>query len=92
MRISGRLHDSSRFAILLFALPSGSVITMNTFIANALQTNRPDLWLGLLQTVFIIGLSIACPIVASYSRKRSPLRVIAAGIGVWIIGGVCLCR
>lgn len=64
----------------------GCSADIDGFIQKSLHTEHPNLYLGTLQSAFIIGLSIACPIVAHLSVKHNSYYLIASGVFVWFIG------
>ncbi|CAN0239278.1 unnamed protein product, partial [Ectocarpus fasciculatus] len=63
-------------------IPGGSE-EFNAFIQQTLDTDRPDLFLGILQSGFILGFSAACFVFASLARRRSPFSLMGAGLGMW---------
>ncbi|CBJ29989.1 conserved unknown protein [Ectocarpus siliculosus] len=63
-------------------IPGGSE-EFNGFIQKTLHTDRPDVFLGILQSGFILGFSAACFVFPSLARRRSPFSLMAAGLGMW---------
>eukprot|EP00903_Cladosiphon_okamuranus_P014241 g13230.t1 len=68
-------------------IPGGSE-EFNAFIEQTMLTDRPDVFLGILQSGFILGFSIACVIFARLARHRSPFSLMATGLAVWCFAAV----
>eukprot|EP00752_Nemacystus_decipiens_P005091 g4620.t1 len=68
-------------------IPGGSE-EFNAFIEQTMFTDRPDVFLGILQSGFILGFSIACVIFARLARHRSPFSLMATGLAVWCFASV----
>ncbi|CAM9640537.1 unnamed protein product, partial [Hapterophycus canaliculatus] len=66
----------------LQVIPGGSE-EFNDFIQQTLGTDRPDLFLGILQSGFILGFSMACVAFATLTRHLSPFSLMGAGLGMW---------
>lgn len=65
----------------------GCASELAEFIANSLDTDRPSMYLGVLQTAFIVGLSLGCPVMAHFSHSTSPARLTACGMFIWCFAG-----
>ncbi|CAM9690009.1 unnamed protein product [Pylaiella littoralis] len=63
-------------------IPGGSE-EYDAFIQQRLHTQEPDVYLGILQSGFILGFSTACVVFARLARHRSPFSLMGVGLGVW---------
>lgn len=55
------------------------------FISDTVRTKSPDLYLGLLQSAFIIGFSIASIIFGHLVHHFAPFRLVGAGMSIWTL-------
>jgi MFS transporter, Spinster family, sphingosine-1-phosphate transporter len=53
------------------------------FIEENIQTNHPDLYIGLLQSSFIVGFCLASPIFAGLVHHYGPFHLVCIGVSVW---------
>jgi MFS transporter, Spinster family, sphingosine-1-phosphate transporter len=53
------------------------------FIEENIQTSHPDLYIGLLQSSFIIGFCLASPIFAGLVHHYGPFHLVSIGVTVW---------
>lgn len=53
------------------------------FIEENINTNHPDLYIGLLQSSFIIGFCLASPIFAGLVHHYGPFHLVCSGVIVW---------
>ena len=61
----------------------GSTDEFISFIEEEIETSHPDLYIGLLQSSFIIGFCLASPIFASLVHFYGPFTLISYGVSVW---------
>lgn len=66
----------------------GSADEFLVFISQSLNTDRPDIYLGFLQSGFIVGFSFASIIVSHQVHYRGPFYLIATGLTVWMISTI----
>jgi MFS family permease len=66
------------------AILPGSANEFLQLISSTLSTDRPDIYLGILQSSFIIGFSFASIIVGHLVHFRGPFYLCAAGLGLWV--------
>jgi MFS family permease len=66
------------------AILPGSANEFLRLISSTLSTDRPDIYLGILQSSFIIGFSFASIIVGHLVHFRGPFYLCAAGLGLWV--------
>jgi len=71
----------------------GASQEFNIFIQQALTTNKPNVYLGILQSSFIVGFSISSLIFAYISQFSPPMLLVTKGMCVWIcaVVGCGLC-
>ena len=95
-------HDGLHNPILLFcglvlisflnytdrAILPGSANEFIQFISTTLATSRPDIYLGFLQSSFIIGFSFASIIISHLVHFQGPFYICAVGLGIWIISAL----
>jgi MFS family permease len=68
----------------------GATDEFTNFIDKSIHTNTPSLYIGLLQSSFIIGISLSSPIFASLAHTRSPFLLVAWGMLGWTLAaGIC---
>lgn len=70
------------------AILPGSANEFLQLISSTLSTNRPDIYLGILQSSFIVGFSFASIIVGHLVHFRGPFYLCAAGLGLWVVSTI----
>lgn len=68
----------------------GATNEFNTFIDKDLNTDTPDVYLGLLQSSFIIGFMIGCIVFSHLIHHHGRFLLVAIGCTVWLVA-VALC-
>jgi MFS transporter, Spinster family, sphingosine-1-phosphate transporter len=68
----------------------GATDEFTHFIDSTINTNTPSLYIGLLQSSFIIGISLSSPIFATLAHRKSPFLLIAWGMLGWTLAA-CIC-
>ena len=63
----------------------GATIEFNQFIQDDLNTDQPDLYLGLLQSAFIIGYCIASAYFGNAVHYHPPFYLCAIGLSIWCV-------
>jgi MFS family permease len=63
----------------------GSTNEFNAFIKDDLDTDQPDVYLGLLQSSFIIGFSIAVIVFSNSLHYYSPFFICGVGLSIWVL-------
>jgi MFS transporter, Spinster family, sphingosine-1-phosphate transporter len=53
------------------------------FIDENIETGHPDLYIGLLQSAFIVGFCLASPVFAGLVHHYGPFHLVCGGITVW---------
>lgn len=66
----------------------GATDQFTNFINDNINTDHPSLFIGLLQSSFIIGLCISSPIFASLAHSYGTFHLVAVGIAVWIFSAL----
>lgn len=61
----------------------GTTVEINAFISSTTQTSSPDSLLGLLQSSFIVGLSVGSPCFGHAVHGYKPFLLLSVGLGVW---------
>lgn len=67
------------------AILPGSANEFIELISKSLSTGRPDIYLGLLQSSFIVGFSFASIIISHLVHFCGPFYLCAMGLGLWVI-------
>ena len=62
----------------------GSSSQFNEFIMDSIDTTTPDVFLGLLQSSFIIGFSLSSLIFANLIHHYPPFLIAACGLSIWL--------
>lgn len=70
------------------AILPGSANEIVQFISTTLATSRPDIYLGFLQSSFIIGFSFASIIISHLVHFQGPFYICAGGLSLWIISAL----
>ena len=65
----------------------GSVVEIKQFVEEMVG-HDPDTYVGLLQSSFILGFSVASVIFGFFVSLSSPFSVICIGLGVWVLATV----
>ena len=65
----------------------GSVVEIRQFVENTVG-HDPDTYVGLLQSSFILGFSVASVIFGFFVSLSSPFSVICIGLGVWVLATI----
>jgi MFS family permease len=68
----------------------GATEEFTNFIDDTINTDTPSLYIGLLQSSFIIGISLSSPIFATLAHRKSPFLLIAWGMLGWTLAA-CIC-
>lgn len=68
----------------------GATNEFNSFIKDDVNTSTPDVYLGLLQSSFIIGFMVGSVFFSHWVHEYGRFYLVAAGLLVWIIA-ICLC-
>lgn len=68
----------------------GSSNEFNIFIFESIKSPTPDLYLGLLQSTFIVGLSFSSMVFGNLVHYYSPFTLISIGLSIWIVA-ILLC-
>ena len=63
----------------------GATNEFNSFISDSLDTESPSVYLGILQSSFIVGFSIAVMIFANLVHYYSPFYLCSFGLSIWIV-------
>lgn len=63
----------------------GATEEFTSFIDKTIGTSTPSLYIGLLQSSFIIGVCFASPVFASLSHKNNVFSLVGYGMATWII-------
>mmetsp|Transcript_21017 Transcript_21017/g.30343 ORF Transcript_21017/g.30343 Transcript_21017/m.30343 type:complete len:537 (-) Transcript_21017:145-1755(-) len=61
----------------------GSTDEFTNFIEDNIETGHPSLYIGLLQSAFIVGFCLASPIFAGLVHYYGPFHLVTAGVTVW---------
>ena len=67
----------------------GASEEFSDFITDNVDTSHPSLFIGLLQSSFIVGFCVASPIFATLVHHYGPFHLVSIGIAIWI-GAVIL--
>lgn len=62
----------------------GASEEFSDFISDNIETSHPSLYIGLLQSAFIVGFCIASPIFATLVHHHGPFHLVSIGIAIWI--------
>lgn len=62
----------------------GASEEFSEFITDNVNTSHPSLFIGLLQSAFIIGFCVASPIFATLVHQHGPFHLVSIGIAIWI--------
>jgi MFS transporter, Spinster family, sphingosine-1-phosphate transporter len=63
----------------------GASEEFSDFITDNIDTSHPSLYIGLLQSAFIVGFCIASPIFATLVHHHGPFHLVSIGIAIWIV-------
>lgn len=63
----------------------GALQEFNSFISGAINTDTPDIYLGLLQSSFIVGFVLASIVFGHLVHYRGPFHLCSIGIGIWLL-------
>lgn len=66
----------------------GSTVEFNKFIQNDISTNTPDVYLGLLQSAFVVGLVIGSVIFANFVHHYPEFFVMGIGLSIFVAANV----
>lgn len=67
----------------------GSPTSFNVFIMDTLNTSKPDIFLGLLQSSFIVGFIISSLIVGHAVHYFPPFQICGVGCIIWFVAVIC---
>lgn len=65
----------------------GSVVEIEEFVSRIIG-HDPATYVGMLQSAFILGFSVACVVFGFFVSLQSPFSVICIGLGVWTIATI----
>jgi MFS transporter, Spinster family, sphingosine-1-phosphate transporter len=68
----------------------GATNEFNSFISDTIDTDKPDLYLGLLQSSFIVGFSLASIYFGNAVHRYRPFFLVAVGLSIWLVA-VIMC-
>ncbi|EKU20821.1 major facilitator superfamily, partial [Nannochloropsis gaditana CCMP526] len=63
----------------------GAAEEFSDFVAHSLGTSSPDLFVGLLQSAFIVGFSLAAIVFGHVIHYVAPFKMVGVGLVIWII-------
>ena len=101
-RCSGGWRPSPTFLMTFFIFTNffnyldrgiipGAASEFDAFITNSKEIDddaAPDTYLGLLQSSFVVGLSVSMPIFANYVHTQPPFRLVGLGLAVWCVSAL----
>lgn len=67
------------------AILPGSANEFIELISTSLSTSRPDIYLGFLQSSFIVGFCFASLLISHLVHFHGPFYLCATGLGLWVI-------
>jgi MFS family permease len=67
----------------------GSTNEFNKFILNTVDTTKPDIFLGLLQSAFIVGFSLSSIVFGHAVHFFPPFFLCGCGLSIWIVAVIC---
>ena len=67
----------------------GSPTSFDGFIMETLDTSKPDVYLGLLQSSFIIGFIVSSLVVGYSVHFYPPFFLCGIGCSIWLIAVIC---
>ena len=70
------------------AILPGSANEFIILISKTLATSRPDIYLGFLQSSFIVGFSFASIIISHLVHFRGAFYICAIGLGLWVFSAI----
>lgn len=73
---------------MTFFHTSGASDEFTTFIDDTIHASSPSLFIGLLQSSFIIGICAASPVFASLAHTRNTFSLILSGMMIWSISAL----
>jgi len=68
----------------------GATNEFNSFITDNVDTDKPDVFLGLLQSSFIVGFSLASIYFGNAVHTHRPFLLVSVGLSIWTVA-VFLC-
>lgn len=71
------------------AILPGASNEVNHFIVDTLSTTKPDIFLGILQSAFIIGLLGSTLLFSHMTHYIQPFKLMAVGLSVWLFAILC---
>jgi MFS family permease len=66
----------------------GAADEFTNFVDDTVNTGTPSLFVGLLQSAFIVGFCLASPIFGTLCSTYSPFVLVSAGMTVWIFSAI----
>lgn len=66
----------------------GAADEFTNFVDDTVNTGTPSLFVGLLQSAFIVGFCVASPIFGSLAATCSPFKLVSAGMTIWIMSAL----
>ena len=66
----------------------GATEEFTSFIDNTIGTSTPSLYIGMLQSSFIIGVCFASPVFATLAHKNNVFTLVGYGMSTWIVAAV----
>lgn len=67
----------------------GSTNEFNKFILATVDTTKPDIFLGLLQSAFIVGFSLSSIVFGHAVHFFPPFFLCGCGLSIWIVAVIC---
>lgn len=66
----------------------GAADEFTNFVDDTVNTGTPSLFVGLLQSAFIVGFCVASPIFGTLCSSYSPFVLVSAGMTIWIFSAI----
>ncbi len=66
----------------------GAAAEFSDFVRSSLQTSSPDIFVGLLQSAFIVGFSLAALVFGHAIHYFPPFKMMGIGLCVWVVATV----
>lgn len=63
----------------------GAADEFTSFINDNVDTNTPSVYIGLLQSAFIVGFCLASPIFGNLVHHHGPFFLVGVGLSVWVV-------
>lgn len=76
------------FNIIDRGIIPGAAEEFTNFVDDTVETSTPSLFVGLLQSAFIVGFCIASPIFGTLTSTHSPFKLVSTGMTIWILSAM----